>query len=344
MEINRRNLLKLKKPLVYDKVIKFDEKLARGESIGIIQLQYNYFCNFRCIHCSIKPMQTANEGKRKLTIPDIKNIYAEADSIGLARTTITGGEPLVFTDLDELVKAINPEKFYINCDTNGWLMSPAKAKHLKDIGVDRIQLSLDSLDQKEHDDFRRTYGSFEHTINAVDYILDAGLDIFMQTVVTKQRLYSDEFIKYLEYFGSLGISVFVSFAKPVGAWEGNFDALMDKDDLEYMNALEKKYNVFTHLTAAYGLSLGCPAGKNIFSITQFGDVLICPYFYCSMGNIFNESLKDILNRCMRLKPFKKDTCLLAEDREFINKYLVKKIYGHSLPVPYKEVFIEEEFE
>jgi len=38
-----------------------------------------------------------------------------------------------------------------------------------------------------------------------------------------------------------------------------------------------------------------------------------------------------------------DTCLIAEDREFINGYVVKKIYGKPLPVPYYEVFISEYF-
>lgn len=339
---NKREKLRQSKPLVYEKVIKFDEKLKRGESIGIIQLQYNYLCNFHCKHCSVKDFRKLKG--RKLTLPDVRNIYSQADHLGLARTTISGGEPLVFNDLEDLVKAINPEKFYVNCDSNGWFLDKAKARFLKSIGIDRIQLSLDSLNQEEHDEFRQTPGSHKRTMEAVGHVLDAELDIFMQTCVDSKRLYSDEFVEYLEYFNSSGISVFVSFAKPVGAYSGNFSGLMDKEDLEYINALEKKYKVFTHLTPGYGLDLGCPAGKNIFSITKQGDVLACPYFHCSMGNVLDEPLKDILDRCMKLKPFQGHTCFLAEDRNFIDKYLVGKIYGKKLPVSYKEVFEKEDFE
>ncbi len=53
-EIGKRNKLKKEKPYVYKKIMKFDEKIRKGESIAIIQFQYNYVCNFRCIHCSIK--------------------------------------------------------------------------------------------------------------------------------------------------------------------------------------------------------------------------------------------------------------------------------------------------
>jgi len=81
------------------------------------------------------------------------------------------------------------------------------------------------------------------------------------------------------------------------------------------------------------------------SITKYGDIMPCPYIHVSLGNFFEESLKDILERGMRIKYFGKyvGTCLIAEDREFISNYLIKKIYGKPLPVPYKEVFGNEDF-
>jgi hypothetical protein len=67
LEIEKRNRLKLCKPLVYKKVINFEEKLCKGESIAIIQLQYNYICNFHCSHCSISVFRH-KKGARSLTI------------------------------------------------------------------------------------------------------------------------------------------------------------------------------------------------------------------------------------------------------------------------------------
>ena len=264
--------------------------------------------------------------------------------MGLARFVITGGEPLLFKDFDALVEAIDPQKFYLNCDTNGWLLDEKKAKHLKSIGVDRIQLSIDSLDADEHDSFRKAKGSHEKAMKAVDATLDAGLGIFIQTVLTKQRLYSAEFIEFVEYFNNKGVGVFVTYAKPVGAWEGNFDVLVDKEDMKYFEELEKKHKVFTHLTPAYGLSMGCIAVKGMVSVTQYGDVLPCPYIHISIGNDFEEPLKDIIQRGMNIKYFGEHvhTCLIAEDRDFINKYITKRIYNKPLPVPCSEVFTDED--
>lgn len=343
VENAKRDQLRLEKPRVYEKILQFDEKIKRGESIAIIQFQYNYRCNFKCAHCSIKGFQGKKDA-RSFTLADVKELSRQADELGLANIVITGGEPLVFPDFDELVAAIDPQKFYITSDSNGWLLDAAKAKHLKAIGVDKIQLSLDSLDAKEHDDFRHAPGSFDRCVRAIDACLDAGLSIILSTVVTHQRIHTQEFIDYLEFAKSKGVGTFVTYAKPVGAWEGNYEALVTREDMAYMRELEKKYAVFTHLTPSYGLDLGCIAVKRMISITQYGDVLPCPYMHLSLGNIFNEPLKDIIARGMNIKYFGKhvNTCPIAESRPFIDKYIAGRIYGKPLPVPWNEVFLKED--
>ncbi|MBF0442235.1 MAG: radical SAM protein [Oligoflexales bacterium] len=337
-ESDKRNMLKMEKPRVYEKIMNFEEKVKKGESIAILQFQYDYKCNFKCKHCSVKRFQDEKKA-RYFTIDDVRELSRQADEMGLAHLVITGGEPMVFPDLDELIEAIDPQKFYITSDTNGWLLDEKKARHLKSIGLDKIQLSLDSISPSAHDDFRRKSNSYEKAIRAIDAALDAGLNLIIATVVTRQRVRSQEFIDLLEFGKERGIGVFVTYAKPVGAWEGNFDVLVTREDMDYVRELEKKYNVFTHLTPAYGLDLGCIAVKRMVSITKYGDVMPCPYIHVSLGNFFEEPLKDIIDRGLRIKHFGKyvDTCLIAEDRNFINEYVVKT-YDKPLPVPSSEIF------
>ncbi len=341
-EQSGRNYLKEKKPLVFEKVSKFTEKFQRGESIAIIQLQYNYICNMKCEHCSIKRFQGANQNRR-LTPKDVGRIAEQADEMGLARFVISGGEPTIFPDLEEIVNEINPEKFYINCDTNGWLLAE-KAEYLKSIGIDRMQLSIDSLDPEEHDAFRHMPGAHARALEGIKVCQEVGLPLYIQTVVTKERLHSEEFIQFLKYFNGMGLNVFVSYAKPVGAWEGHFENLIDRKDMAYMRELEKKYQVCTHLTPGYGLDMGCIGVKAFLSVTQYGDVLPCPYIHTSIGNVFDSSLKDIIQTGMNICHFgeHRDTCLIAEDLDFIQKYVAGRIYHKPLPVPCQEVFTEED--
>jgi MoaA/NifB/PqqE/SkfB family radical SAM enzyme len=342
-EEEKRNQLKREKPYVYEKIMRYDEKVKKGESIAILQFQYDYTCNFRCRHCSVKRFQGKKAG-RFFTPNDVKELSRQADEMGLAHIVITGGEPLIFPEFDAIVQAIDPQKFYITSDTNGWLLDRKKARRLKSIGVDKIQLSLDSLSPAEHDEFRRKDKSHERALRAIDAAQEAGLNIIIQTVVSKERVRSQEFINFLEFLNAKEVGVFVTYAKPVGSWEGNFDVLIDRADMDYVRELEKKHSVFTHLTAGYGLDLGCIAVKRMVSITKYGDVMPCPYIHASLGNFFDEPLKDIIERGLKIKYFGKyvDTCLVAEDMNFINKYITKT-YRRPLPIPYLDMFEGEDF-
>jgi MoaA/NifB/PqqE/SkfB family radical SAM enzyme len=343
-ETEKRNLLKKEKPYVHEKIMKYDEKIRKGESIAILQFQYDYRCNFSCQHCDITGLRRKNKA-RYFTISDIEELSRQADEMGLAHLVITGGEPLVFPDFDDIVKAVDPQKFYITSDTNGWYLDEKRARHLKSIGVDKIQLSLDSLSAPDHDAFRCKEGSHERAVRAIDASLDAGLNIILSTVVTRDRVRSQEFIEFLEFAKEKGVGIFVTYAKPVGNWEGNYDVLVTRDDMDYIRELEKTYNVFTHLTPSYGYNMGCIAVKRMVSITKYGDVMPCPYIHVSLGNFFEEPLKDIIDRGLNIKYFGRyvDTCLIAEDRRFINEYETKRIYGKPVPVPYAEVFTQEDF-
>jgi len=342
-EKEKRNRLQKEKPLVYEKILRYDEKIRNGESIAILQFQYDYTCNFHCEHCCITKLRR-KKGERCFTIADVRELSRQADEMGLAHIVITGGEPLVFPDFDEIVEAIDPRKFYITSDTNGWFLDAAKAKHLKSIGVDKIQLSLDNLSAEEHDAFRKHKGAHARALRAIDAAQEAGLNLLVQTVVSKQRVRSREFLDFLKFLNGKGVPVFVTYAKPVGDWEGNFGVLVSREDMDYVRELEKTYQVFTHLTPSYGMELGCIAVKRMVSITKYGDVMPCPYIHTSLGNFFKEPLKDIIERGLNIKYFGTfvDTCLIAEDRQFINEYDVKKICGKPLPVPCSEVFTEKD--
>lgn len=295
----------LKRPHVYEKV--------QTNGMRIVRIEPSYICNLHCQHCCVREFQSKQS--RSMTITDIQSISIQADELGFAQFVISGGEPLIYPNFDEIVKAIDPQKFYITTDTNGWYLDWKRAKYLKSIGVDKVQVSIDSFDRETHDKFRGREGSWELAINAIRNCKQAGLRVIVQTVVDKQRVHSQELIDFIEYFNAWNVPVYIGYAKPVGAWKDNLDVMVTQDDINYVEGLATKYKLFSHLTDGY-----CIAMRRMINITKFGDVNPCPVMQeYSIGNIFNEPLSDIVARGMIEFEERVPTCMMATDRDYVQR-------------------------
>lgn len=336
-EQKNREALRLSKPKVYDKVIRYEERFSNNESIAVIQIQYDYLCNFTCEHCSISTFQRKTSG-RKLDPASLKNFCDQADEYGLAQIDFSGGEPLAFKDLEQAIIAIDPSRFFLQIDTNGYMMNDTRARRLKELGVDKIQIGFDSFIEAEHDAFRNKSGSYRHIMNAIESINKHGLILQFATVVTPERLRTKEFEDYLTFADSVGARVNVLMPKLSGEWEGRTDLLFNARDTAVLNKILKRHkDAGWRLTKRNGMDIGCGAVKRIISLTAFGDVMPCIWMYFSLGNIFETPLRDILEKGMEYFGEYQPNCLVSQDVGF-NKNYVFKTYGkNTVPVPIEQI-------
>jgi MoaA/NifB/PqqE/SkfB family radical SAM enzyme len=342
IENAKREKLKREKPLVYEKIIKLAEKEKRGEPTCRIDIGYNYACNLACKHCMANKFQ---KKERSLTIADMHSIAEQADAMGWCQFNISGGEPLILKNFDEVLASLMPEKFHIGISTNGYFLTLEKAKHLKSIGLDKVMISLDSIDQNLHNQNRDNNEAYEKAISAIWNAKAAGLDTIIQHVITHQNAQSENTVKIAKFAQENGFSLDLVIAKAIGEWEGKHEILIDKYDATFLHKLNQQYPAARRdVFASFGMKGGCGALKKCFHITQYGDVLICVFMHITIGNIFKDSLKTIVDRGMKIKYIKNFSpiCLAGEDRNFINKYMVR-FYGKPLPVDYREIFDDDDF-
>jgi len=330
--------LQEKKPRAFEKIALFPEKIKRKESVALVQLQYNYSCNFKCKHCAIEKFK--QPGVKSLTVQDVKSIADQCDEMGLASICISGGEPLLFKDLKSVVDAIDPKRFCLSVDTNGYFLTENKIKWLVEIGIDRIHLSIDGL-ESNHSSFRGDGESFGKCVEALDLCKKHGLGVIINIVTTKSIVKSGELVKQLEFVNPFGHHVSMIYAKPVGAFEEYKDEILDSDDLAYIQTLTGKYNCSTHLSRNCGHDFGCLCFKRHFSITAFGDVLPCPWIPITMGNILQEKLSDIMKRGLSNPWFTYDNhfkCLSGMcDGYFYNHILPQIEKSKTYPAHYSEI-------
>jgi len=334
--------LRFEKLLVFAKSEKYKKNfMAKEYGLAMIELAYSYKCNLKCEHCYASYL---GGGKKKLSIDDVKKLSRQADEIGIFQFNLQGGEPLIWKDLDQVIVALEPDKFHITITTNATKLDFESAKHLRTLGVDKIAVSLDSFNESEFETIRKSNGLYKKTIDALFSAKEAGLHVNINTVITRQNVRSPEVVAMAEFAETHGFTLFCLVAVPVGRWEGKYDKLLNGDDTQYLKQLSKEYPVIRRdVYPAYGIDHGCRTMNGLVYITENGDLLSCPFIHVSIGNILDEPLGDILRRGWQVKYFRdyNNKCLAGEDTTFI-KNILSKTFGKKVPIPFREAFADDD--
>ncbi len=119
-----------------------------GRTLDYLRVSVTDKCNYRCTYCMPAEGITHKSHDDMLRYESIALIAGVAGKLGFKKIRLTGGEPLVKKDIESLVKMIHLTKRYdeITMTTNGVYLTPQKALNLKENGLTRVNISLDTLD------------------------------------------------------------------------------------------------------------------------------------------------------------------------------------------------------
>ena len=168
-----------------------------NRKINYLRISVTDRCNLRCVYCMPEQGIIHKPPADILSFEQIYKIVKAAAGLGIDKVRITGGEPLVRKDLPLLIrklKAIDGLK-EICLTTNGVYLSEYAAD-LKDAGLDRINVSLDSLNSSRFQEITRG-GSLDAVLKGIDAALAAGLSALKINVVLLKDFNSDEVIDFV---------------------------------------------------------------------------------------------------------------------------------------------------
>lgn len=161
-------------------------KDSYGREIRYLRLSVTDLCNYRCIYCMPESGVTKKEHHEMLSIEEMTEIVRAAHTLGIDKIRLTGGEPLVrkgVLSLCENIKKID-RGIELGITTNGSLLAPM-AKELKAAGVDRLNISLDSLDPAIFAEITRG-GDPRDVLDGIKAAQEAGFEnIKINTVLLK---------------------------------------------------------------------------------------------------------------------------------------------------------------
>jgi cyclic pyranopterin phosphate synthase len=168
-------------------------------------------CNFRCVYCMPKEIFGTNypflAREEVLTFEEIERIARVFARGGVRKLRITGGEPLVRRNIEELVERLTsiPEIDDVAMTTNGSMLTPDKARALKAAGLDRITISLDSLDDNVFQAMNDVSFPVARVLSAIDNALAAGLEPVKIDTVVKRGLNDHTLIQLASHFRHTGV-------------------------------------------------------------------------------------------------------------------------------------------
>lgn len=174
--------------------------------INYMRVSITDLCNLKCIYCMPKEGVKKLPHKDILRYEDIKDIVAVAGELGINKIRITGGEPLVRKEVDKLIGFIRSVKKIktIALTTNATLLSPL-AERLRIAGLDSINISLDTLDEKRYRMITRG-GDIKEAFMGIEKAASLNFPLKINVVIYDE-LSKIELPKIYEYASSIGAKV-----------------------------------------------------------------------------------------------------------------------------------------
>jgi GTP 3',8-cyclase len=180
-----------------------------GRPVRDLRISVTDRCNFRCVYCMPKEVFGREypflPRAELLTFEEIERLARVFAGLGVEKIRITGGEPLVRRDVETLVAMLGRiDGLDLTLTTNGALLA-GKARALRDAGLSRVTVSLDSLD----DDVFRAMNDVDfpvtRVLEGIDAALAAGLAPVKVNVVVKRGLNENGILPMARQFRGTGV-------------------------------------------------------------------------------------------------------------------------------------------
>lgn len=270
-------------------------------------------CNLVCEFCSVQAREISSE----LPFSKIKEIILEAKKFGLEELHLTGGEPTLRNDLEQIISFAVLNGINVRLITNGTLLNKKRLVQLADCGLRSIMISLDGM-QNYHDAIRGT-DTFGKSLQTIYNALELNMMVRVNSVAWLNN--QDEIMQLAEFLNKIGVHVYSIFlGSPLGYAKKHKENIINplvwqKFCLSLREIVVKK-NYKTKIVVEKGFLYPDEQtfdtrhlqgrGRGCYNITNYydyllirsnGDVYPCVFFSNEgypIGNIYEQPLENIL--------------------------------------------------
>jgi MoaA/NifB/PqqE/SkfB family radical SAM enzyme len=283
---------------------------------SILHFHITSMCPYSCRHCfSDSGAQSSSE---ELDVNAIHKMLDRAIHFGMQELELSGGEPLILgkDPILEIIRYASNLDLLTTLNTNMWFLDESYIQDLDDSGLDRLKSSLYGTSCRTHDDFTRRQGSFSKLSDALGFLREYEIEVWINYVVTPKNM--DEASGLSGFLEPYAVdTIQLSSIIPSGRGRAAQEYIFSDDELssviEQLDALfpdARKHNV-SFTISLYGFSGIYPFGdrycdylKDRLVVDPSGHVIPCCILPSSLssraGSIVHEDLGCILSS-QRLK-------------------------------------------
>lgn len=321
---------------------------AHNRIIRDLRVSLTDRCNFRCFYCLPNGEPPLARKETILTFEEIEYACEIFVSLGIEKIRLTGGEPMLRKDIEKLIEKLARLKIPNNeisrsafraphlkdlaLTTNGHTF-PRRAQNLKNAGLDRVTISLDSL---QPENFKRITGidALENVLQSIEAAKRAGLTPVKINAVIVRGRNDDEIVDFARFARESGVKMrFIEFMP------------LDSARVWNKNSVVPGREIFRKVNEAFPLVLkeksrgAETAWKYSFADGANGEIgIIAPVteMFCGACSRIRLTADGQIRTCLfstqehNLRDVLRGTASRAEIVEFLKEIVLKKEAGHSI--------------
>lgn len=188
-----------------------------GREIDYMRISVIDSCNLNCYYCNPQDNNKNCQAINTLSVKKVLCIVRAATRLGITYFRLTGGEPLLHPQIDEMVLQIKkiPGVSSVSLTTNAVLLAQ-HAKQLKEAGIDSINVSLDTIDSSEYERITKK-PLLEEVEHGIDAAIECGIRVKINVVLTPQT----DVVALTRYASKKGTDIRFIEMMPVGEGHTN---------------------------------------------------------------------------------------------------------------------------
>lgn len=285
----------------------YDFDYTRLPVLGEIAVTYR--CNNACSFCYAGcGHETRKPDGPEMSLAQVRRVIRLfKNEARIPFFSFTGGEPLLRSDLEKMIRYARRLGLQVNLITNATLLDERRARALASSGLETAQVSVESSDPALHDSMCRSAGAHQRTLRGIRLLRQAGIDV--QTNTTLSAPNTGEAAGMPAFLAGLGIRRFSMNLYIPGHTESAREELFlpytrVPKIVEAVRAEARRlgldfswYSPLPHChynPVAHGLgNKSCAAMDGLLSVSPRGDVLPCSSYAEPMGNLLEQPFRDI---------------------------------------------------